>query len=252
MRLTDGLVVAAIFAIVRSAWYEDIYSFTNESRFVSGGEWTYCSGTPTIPNESLYVVQECLDSTVQTPLLNASEVAHEFYAVSNLSFCCKVNYTSVLPAGTNLTEKDREAEFFYNLAVEGFFASYDCTTLYPYSTCGPCLYTYRSWVCSLMFPLACSSTSDAGAAQALQVCAGVCLEVIRKCPPELNFRCPMDSIYATYGNPQPTGVLGGAASFGNGGCNPMQYNTELWNSASGSTMYLALLLVAVAQVWIHC
>jgi len=194
----------------------------NESRPIQRPERRYCDGTATLDESGLYTVPICTTSTVQLPLFNTYIVPMRAYDVGNLSFCCKANYTAVLPAGTNLTAKDGEARFLYDKLIAGLIGRYDCTRFYPFQSCAPCLYAYRSWVCATMFPMACFRT-DTGTYDSLRICDNVCLEVVRKCPSELGFDCP--SVDGTYASPVALDPLVSAVdqSISDFGCNPMEY-----------------------------
>ena len=211
---------------------EDVFQLANESRTVQPPARRYCSGGPTLPEHNLYISPSCTIGSVQTPMLNSSVIAYEARAVGNLSFCCKSNYTAVLPVGTNLTALDLEAKYLYDELVKGAIGRYDCRNFYPFMTCSHCLYAYRSWVCAITFPMACA-TED-GRYEALRMCDLVCWEVMRKCPVELGFSCPASAnTDALYAAPQPIDpfTIAKEIKAGAAGCNPMDYSV-----ASGVTV----------------
>ncbi len=229
---------------------EDVYSLANESRTVVAPARKYCSGGPTQPERNLYISPACTMTTVQRPLLNRSgAVQYESRAVANLSFCCKSNYTAVVPVGSNLTELDNEARFLYNEAVKGIIGRYDCRGFYPYHTCAHCLYAYRSWVCAVTLPMACA-TED-GLVERLRMCDHVCLEVIRKCPIELGFSCPVgtNTMYAVAQSIDPFTVTKDISA-GAAGCNPMDYaiSSSVGSASSAGARRGALVLAALSVI----
>jgi hypothetical protein len=221
-----AFVAASLCCIVSEAlWYEDVLQLANESRVLEYPARRYCEGTASISDDLLYETPICTSTTTQTPLINASIMEFELFTLKNLSFCCKSNYTAAMPIGTNITAKDEEARFLYDQAVEGALLRYDCASFYPFRTCAPCAYAYRSWVCAMVFPLACrvSNAADASLSpfQAMPICRDVCLEVVRKCPSVFQSRCPTGT--TQYRTPSTPDVFSNASSFGAGGCNPMEH-----------------------------
>jgi hypothetical protein len=219
------VAVLIIAAAADPLWYEDVLQLANESRTVAAPARRYCDGVASISDDLLYETSLCTAASTQSPLFDTAVVSMELVELRNLSFCCKSNYTAVLPVGTNITAKDEEAKFLYEQAVNGALLRYDCSTFYPFRTCAPCAYAYRSWVCSLMFPLACriDGTTDGtiSSFQAMPICREVCLEVLRKCPSVFGFICPTSSQYR---NPVVPDAFVNITSIGAGGCNPMNYD----------------------------
>lgn len=228
---------------VASLWYEDVLQLANESRSVAAPARRYCDGVASVSDDLLYETSLCTVTSTQTPLFDTAVVSMDLVELRNLSFCCKANYTTVLPVGTNVTAKDEEARFLYNQAVGGALLRYDCSTYYPYRTCAPCAYAYRSWICSLVFPLACRipGTTDGtiSSYQAMPICREVCLEVVRKCPSVFQSTCPRSTQYAS---PVPPDAFVNATSIGAGGCNPMNYD-----HARGAGLAVASTSAALGQ-----
>lgn len=188
--------------------------------------WEYCSGVASATPAELYRQPPCTDANVQRPFVDTASVSYAPYRIEGLSFCCKANYTALLPVGTDIAEKDAEAFALYDRAKRRLIDRFDCTSYYPLQTCEPCLYAYRTWLCAMMFPLRCEAQGTAfGGHSALKVCKAVCLEVVRKCPAELEFSCGFDEsgVYGDWTRTNP--VFDGAGGVGGGGCNRMHYNT---------------------------
>lgn len=207
----------------------------------------YCRGNASIDTVSLYTEPPCDRTREQTPGFNAS-IPYQGVPVGNLSFCCKANYTALVPLGSDVSVLDAEARYMYSF-VENFLTRYDCTNFYPFHTCDLCRDAYRTWVCSLVFPMKCLGARNA----ALQVCDDVCLEVQRKCPSEMEFFCPLDDNSDDKGDGKYGDWTGGTDStlFGAGGCNPMNYNLgpgSQYGSAGAplSSLAVAALVVAMA------
>lgn len=204
-----------------TAWFEDPTQFANDSRVVASPVLRYCDGTSRLPTQFLYPSSRCTGPTTRTPLIDHSQQEYELVALSNLSFCCKSNYTAVMLKGTDVKAKDDEARYLYQMFVDGTLSKYDCTSFYPLNTCAPCAYAYRSWICAQLFPLACLDINGRG--QVMPICETVCLEVMRKCPSTLGFVCPT-IVGNVYGPPVPTDTFVNGSTFGALGCNPMQYD----------------------------
>eukprot|EP01063_Lacrimia_lanifica_P011626 TRINITY_DN18354_c0_g1_i2.p2 TRINITY_DN18354_c0_g1~~TRINITY_DN18354_c0_g1_i2.p2 ORF type:complete len:268 (+),score=96.98 TRINITY_DN18354_c0_g1_i2:64-804(+) len=179
----------------------------------------------------------------------------EEYQVVDLSepqydelFCCMTNYTTMIPKSTTVFALDEKARL-YQEAAERVLARFNCDGFYPYFNCTPCQYAYRSWVCGVMFPRACADDAKRGVfGHTQKVCKDVCYEVMRKCPVELEFHCPTDDSYGTWGTPSDwdAEALGPYP----GDCNPMDYNIDAAGgppaAALGVAALLALLVVAEA------
>lgn len=210
----------------------------------------YCAGSAIITDADLYESPPCDLSSYQVPAFSP-RISYAAVELRALPFCCKANYTALVPAGTDVFVKDAEARFMFGFA-ERFVARYDCLGLYPFHTCEPCLNAYRTWLCSQAFPMRCSGSRD----DALQVCTDVCLEVQRKCPAEMGFVCPLDEGTNDRGDGQYAEWRGGsqAALFGRGGCNPMHYTLgpgspfSSRDTATGRSMVAALLCVVLLVV----
>ena len=108
--------------------------------------------------------------------------------VSNMSFCCGVNYVAWVPRGTDAKVKDEEARSLHDVLVN-FLEGYNCGNFYPYHSCQPCLAAYRSWVCATLFPRKCRNR-EAGQ----RTCDVVCHGVTRTCPFEVEFDCPSEGM----------------------------------------------------------
>ena len=212
--------------------------------------WEYCDGNATVPQEQLYIEPACDSTTVQKPPYNTSDVEYEAVRLSNLSFCCKANYTALLPKNTNVTELDEEAKQLYLDVKRSMIDRFDCPAFYPFHTCDPCLYAYRTWLCSVLFPLKCAlSGPNPNIMGTVKICSVVCLEVKRKCPVEFGFECPALSGQEVYGEwTETTDAEGLVSPVGGGGCNRMQYSLA-FNGASMVQRDVGLLLfVASAAV----
>lgn len=215
-----------MFLLPRSATsYENVLDLVNETRMLQTPARRYCDGQPSLPVRNLYIPAACSVANAQTPLLNRT-VPQRAYVIANLSFCCKSNYTAVLPAGTNITAKDMEARWLYNEALKGIISRFDCESLYPFGSCTHCLYAFRSWICAVTFPMAC--LTDSGNYEALRLCDLVCWEVMRKCPINMGFDCPenyntADAMYTTPQAIDPFKIVGDITA-GAAGCNPMEYS----------------------------
>ncbi|CUG89466.1 GPI-anchored surface protein, putative [Bodo saltans] len=247
-------------------WYEDVLQFANESRTVEYPARRYCDGVASVSDDLLYETSLCTATSTQAPLFDTAVVSMQLVELRNLSFCCKSNYTSVLPVGTNVTAKDEEAKFLYEQALNGALLLTDCSSFYPFRTCAPCAYAYRSWVCSLIFPLACriDGTTDGtiSSYQAMPICREVCLEVVRKCPSVFQSMCPVSS--SQYRNPIVPDAFVNVTSIGAGGCNPMNYDhargvgivvAGSTTSSSGCpslSSFLVVMLVVLASIMRGC
>ena len=100
-------------------------------------------------------------------------------------FCCNANYTTQIPRNTSVEELDAKARQYYE-AAERVLSRFNCRDFYPYFSCTPCQYAYRSWVCSIMFPRKCADIPAINVhGHTQKVCKDVCYEVVRKCPVEL-------------------------------------------------------------------
>lgn len=210
--------------------------------------WEYCAGVATAPLSELYQQPTCSASNTQRALLsNNKTITHVAYALSNLSFCCKSNYTAWLPAGTNVSEKDEEARTLYDVARKSMLERFDCQHFYPFFTCDPCLYAYRTWVCAMVFPLRCVASTDPTSSAALKVCSLICLDVMRKCPTEMGFMCGLDTdgMYGVWEQTAPE--FQGSGGVGGGGCNRMHFNTQDGVFPSGAShLHSSTLSCAVA------
>jgi hypothetical protein len=201
--------------------------------YVQSAYRPYCDGTPTHPAGAAYLYREppCEYDSIARPLLPLT-VNYTAFAVRGLQFCCMSNYTAVLPYGTNLTEKDREAAAAYR-RLEKFLQRVDCDKFYPFHSCEPCLYAYRSWLCATMLPLKCGGMNEA-----IKVCDEVCMQVVRKCPAAVGFHCTKDDqLYGSWS--------GGPAAVGGGGCNPMQYNLGAAAHHGVAVLSIAVVLLSV-------
>lgn len=195
----------------------------------------YCSDRPSLSKVDLYEEPPCSQAVAQFPDFNSS-IEYEAAPIHNLSFCCNSNYTALLPAGADPEVLDDEARDLFQTAAR-FLSRYDCLQFYPFHSCEPCLQAYRTWVCSVTFPMKCLGRGSV----ALQVCNDVCLEVQRKCPSEMHFFCPMDDNTDDGGDGQYGPWKGGNdVLYGRGGCNPMQYNLGPGSPHSGTTIRQAL------------
>ncbi len=203
----------------------------------------YCDGSAILSREMLYTEPPCSQTVEQRPAFNTS-IQYARVELENLAFCCTANYTALVPIGTDLDQLDAEARSLAEMA-DRFLHRYDCAQFYPFHSCEPCRRAYRTWACSTVFPMKCL-----GQTSALQVCDDVCLEVQRKCPPEMHFYCPMDDNTDDAGDGQYGRWTGGSdvQLFGRGGCNPMQYNlgpNSQFGSASHRTPFAFVALLAV-------
>jgi hypothetical protein len=180
----------------------------------------YCGTAAILSYEDLYEEPPCSTTVKQQQTFDGS-IEYEGMRVGNLSYCCNANYTALVPRGTNLSVIDDEARTLAG-RLDEFLSRYDCMQFYPFHTCELCREAYRTWVCALVFPMKCLGNRAA----ALQICSDVCLEVQRKCPPEIHFFCPLDDNTKDDGDGLYTPWRGGpeASLFGRGGCNPMHYN----------------------------
>lgn len=242
-----GVLLVIVVCRVEGLWFEDVMQLANETRPVVFPVRRYCDGNATMSEPLLYETPSCSASNVQTPLHNSVRATPlEFYQLKGLSFCCKSNYTAALPRGTNITAKDEEARYLYQQAVENALRRYDCSTFYPFHSCAPCAYAYRSWVCATVFPLACrvvsSPSSAVSVAQRMPMCRDVCFEVARKCPYTFNFRCPLTT---EYGNPTVPDAFSNLSGLASWGCNPMERLTIV-SSSSGSCVAARISLVVFA------
>jgi len=96
----------------------------------------------------------------------------------------------------NLSVIDQEASKTYDTVVN-VLKRYNCRDFYPYLSCNQCITAYKNWVCAVMFPktgyVNVSAPVDASKPpEASKLCEDVCFEVVRKCPVELNFHCPLN------------------------------------------------------------
>jgi hypothetical protein len=207
---------------------------------------TYCAGNASVAQSVLYTEPPCAIEAALAPGFS-SRIEYAAVAVANLSFCCKSNYTALLPKGTDLAERDAEAQWLV-ASVERFLHRVDCSAVYPFHSCRPCLEAYRTWACAQLFPMRCLGSGAA----AIKVCDDVCLEVQRKCPTELQFTCPLAIGTSDNGDGTYTAWRGGfdTGLFGRGGCNPGHYNLgpgSRYTStrAAAASMQLPLLLLTV-------
>lgn len=206
-------------------WSEDVTQFRNESRVLAPNspEWRYCDGGPSIPESQLHVLPSCAAiGEVQRPMLDHGLIEYALYDVHGMPFCCKSNYTVVLPKGTNVTQQDEQAKLLYDLMITSSLKTVDCTQFYPLRTCAACAYAYRSFICAYMFPMACASQNPVTGIQQVPICRDVCLEVTRKCPNKFRFKCPKEN----YRTPITfTGeMFANGSTLFHSGCNPMHYN----------------------------
>lgn len=219
------------------------------------GTAAYCAGGASVPDASLYAVSPCerTGSLPAAALHRGSKVLikqnQNYTAVPlrGLPFCCKSNYTALLPAGVDPVDLDNIARGHFRRVLRSLELT-DCKSFYPLRSCTPCLDAYRTWICALAFPLQCSGQRRNDVAK---ICNEVCLEVQRKCPGSLEFTCPThdqwnDGSYGAFSvSPATNRSL---AAFGSGGCNPMQYNhgpnglvfSLQAIAASGSAMWLSV------------
>jgi hypothetical protein len=204
----------------------------------------YCDGSSILTTAALYEEPPCSRSVEQTPSYDDA-LSYESYELSNLSFCCKSNYTTILPTGADVQQVDAEAQHLMSF-VDTFLSRYDCSQFYPFQTCEHCRRAYRTWLCATMFPMKCLGSRPAS----LRTCEEVCLEVQRKCPPEMHFFCPLDDNTKDDGDGQYAPWHGGSENtlFGRGGCNPAHYNLGPGSpySASPSASLAAVALAAIS------
>lgn len=179
----------------------------------------YCRGTASIDQVALFTEPACDLGTSFVPPLSKA-VAYEPVRLSNLSFCCKTNYTSLLALGTDVWLRDLETRWAFENTADQILMT-DCAALYPFHSCEPCLEAYRTWLCSWMFPMKCLGASE----NVLRLCDSLCLEVQRKCPSSFRFICPLDEGTSDNGDGKYSPWIGNTPLlFGNGGCNPAHYN----------------------------
>eukprot|EP00756_Hemistasia_phaeocysticola_P058416 Hpha_TRINITY_DN3503_c0_g2::TRINITY_DN3503_c0_g2_i1::g.25607::m.25607 len=162
-------------------------------------------------------------------------------------FCCHANYTALIDANSTVEELDAKARS-YTEAATRVLRRFDCRNFYPYMNCTPCEYSYKSWVCAVLFPRACQDDPARGiVAQRQKICSSVCYEVVRKCPVELGFVCPSDNSYGDWGTPE---LWDPALGNFTGGCNPMQYNLNAAQGRGLSAVAVFGVVVAAVGTWL--
>eukprot|EP00755_Sulcionema_specki_P004451 Sspe_Gene.30096::Locus_14694_Transcript_1_1_Confidence_1.000_Length_1198::g.30096::m.30096 len=205
-----------------------------------GGYGPYCNTDPTSPRR--YTTDQWSQEPSCPPGTEQPLGDMVSYQVVNLSepqysslFCCMANYTTIISSQHTVAELDDKARAYYE-AADRVLARFDCRDFYPFFNCTPCQHAYRSWVCSVLFPRKC-----AGSNKAQKVCDDVCFEVVRKCPLELEFHCPTDDSYGSWGVPSSWDEN----TYGpfRGRCNPMQLNLN--SAARPAGLGVALLLAVL-------
>eukprot|EP01060_Flectonema_neradi_P009991 TRINITY_DN17135_c0_g1_i1.p1 TRINITY_DN17135_c0_g1~~TRINITY_DN17135_c0_g1_i1.p1 ORF type:complete len:239 (+),score=37.46 TRINITY_DN17135_c0_g1_i1:33-749(+) len=234
-----SLVLLLETTIIVAAGYGSYCYDGNGATKYDEAEWSeepYCEQSSVQSTAEYFTREPNYELEFQTVNLSAPEYASKF--------CCNSNYTTLIPSNTSVEELDTRARQYYE-AAERVLSRFNCRDFYPYFSCAPCQYAYRSWVCSVMFPRKCAdilSQNVFGHTQ--KVCKDVCYEVVRKCPVELEFHCPTDDTYGDWGfaGDWSEPIMGAFR----GRCNPMELNID--GSSSVIASFVVLLVPVVVAL----
>ena len=232
MQYSTWLVVLATFTATSATWNEDI------SKLPFGVILDYCSTVHNVSEEGMTPL--CQPSNLQFPFFNRTITTISVF-VSGLPFCCKVNYTVATANTLTALERDAQAQLFYEQVLTKLVARYDCPSFYPYHSCTPCLLAYRTWLCSVLFPMRCVTPLQ-GEVGTYKICFDVCYEVQRKCPAEFDFHCPTDE-NSIYGSQRSVKSSPRSRAPALQGCNSMGYAMR---SAAASVSSSLALVVAMS------
>ena len=75
-------------------------------------------------------------------------------------------------------------------ALQELLQRFNCRDFYPYYSCQPCLEAYQQWACVTLFPK-CLGNVDPSSVD--PPCLAMCTEVMRVCPTQVEFQCPVSS-----------------------------------------------------------